>query len=44
MYMTYILKPQDFEDIWLHNCDYDNIERCEGDHQYEHYHEDDESY
>jgi hypothetical protein len=29
MYMTYLLKPQDFEDIWLHNCDYDN--GCESD-------------
>ena len=43
MYMTYILKPQDFEDIWIHNCDYDNVERCEGDHHFWHYDGDEES-
>ena len=47
MYMTYILKPQDFEDVWIHNCDYDNLEHCEGYHHYEHYDdhsEDDEDF
>ena len=44
MYMTYILKPQDFEDVWIYNCDYDNIDRCEGEHHFEHYEHSEPSY